>query len=211
MILDLSAVTDSLIDLVKDNWSSAPIWAELGLGGPAFTPTFSGLAPDAIRDGGGSQLSLFLYHVESDNAQESSFWTSQMVRSPGQPVRYLPLALDLYYLLSAFSDASYAEEQQAILAVAKLDGDLAFGPSNLEKPALEFQFRGDALSDADLKKLWPVLEAVPRGVGLNLNQRKNLTDAGVAHLKGMKNLKALSIGGTEECPPVPCVVSLKLL
>src|SRR5205823_1600109 len=52
MILDLSAVTDSLIDLVKDNWSSAPIWAELGLGGPAFTPTFSGLAPDAIRDGG---------------------------------------------------------------------------------------------------------------------------------------------------------------
>jgi hypothetical protein len=155
MILDLSAVTDSLIDLVKDNWSSAPIWAELGLGGPAFTPTFSGLAPDAIRDGGGSQLSLFLYHVESDNAQESSFWTSQMVRSPGQPVRYLPLALDLYYLLSAFSDASYAEEQQAMsVAMRIFHANAAVRSDTTPTPAWSLSLTMEHRSFDELSRLW---------------------------------------------------------
>jgi len=155
MILDLSAVTDSLIDLVKDNWSSAPIWAELGLGGPAFTPTFSGLAPDAIRDGGGSQLSLFLYHVESDNAQESSFWTSQMVRSPGQPVRYLPLALDLYYLLSAFSDASYTEEQQAMsVAMRIFHANAAVRSDTTPTPAWSLTLTMEHRSFDELSRLW---------------------------------------------------------
>ncbi len=155
MILDLSAVTDSLIDLVKDNWSSAPIWAELGLGGPAFTPTFSGLAPDAIREGGGSQLSLFLYHVESDNAQESSFWTSQMVRSPGQPVRYLPLALDLYYLLSAFSDASYAEEQQAMsVAMRIFHANAAVRSDTTPTPAWSLTLTMEHRSFDELSRLW---------------------------------------------------------
>src|SRR6516165_2945332 len=48
MTLDLSAVTDSLIGLVKSQWTTAPIWTELG-GGPTFTPNFTGLAPDAAR------------------------------------------------------------------------------------------------------------------------------------------------------------------
>ena len=120
MILDLSAVTDGLIDLVKSQWAAAPIWAELGAVGPTFTPTFTGLAPDAIRDGNGPQLSLFLYHVESDNAQESTFWSPQMLRSPGQPVRYLPLALNLFYLLSAYSEASYTEEQEAMSVALRI-------------------------------------------------------------------------------------------
>ena len=51
MTLDLSAVTDSLIGLVKSQWTTAPIWTELGGGGagPTFTPNFTGLAPDAAR------------------------------------------------------------------------------------------------------------------------------------------------------------------
>ena len=155
MILDLSAVTDSLIDLVKNNWAAAPIWAELGLGGPAFTPTFSGLAPDAIRDGGGSQLSLFLYHVESDNAQESTFWTSQMVRSPGQPVRYLPLALDLFYLLSAFSDASYAEEQQAMsVAMRIFHANAAVRSDTTPTPAWSLTLTMEHRSYDELSRLW---------------------------------------------------------
>jgi hypothetical protein len=120
VILDLSAVTDGLIDLVKSQWAAAPIWAELGAVGPTFTPTFTGLAPDAIRDGNGPQLSLFLYHVETDNAQESTFWSPQMLRSPGQPVRYLPLALNLFYLLSAYSEASYTEEQEAMSVALRI-------------------------------------------------------------------------------------------
>jgi hypothetical protein len=117
MTLDLSAVTDTLIGLVKNEWTSAPIWTEIGGNppGPTFTPNFTGLAPDAVRQQAGPQLSMFLYHVESDNASESVFWQYQMLGQPGgSPTRLLPLALDLFYLLFAFSETSYAQEHEAM-------------------------------------------------------------------------------------------------
>jgi len=120
VLLDLSAITDALIDHVKNQWATAPIWAELGLGGPSFTPNVTGLAPDRVRDGDGPQLSIFLYHVESDNAREALWWKPEMLRSGGQPVRYLPLALSLYYLVSAFSEGSYSDEQQAMSVALRL-------------------------------------------------------------------------------------------
>jgi hypothetical protein len=114
MTFDLSAVTDSLIKLVSDQWDSAPIWAELG----GITPpnfTFTGLAPDAARSAGGAQLSMYLYHVEPNNAQENRFWRPQMLNGTGgEPVQFLPLALDLFYLLFAYSETSYADEQEAM-------------------------------------------------------------------------------------------------
>ena len=113
MIFDVSSVTDGLLGLVKSAWPTAPIWSELG-GGPTFTPNFTGLAPDAIREESGPQLSLFLYHAEPSNEREALFYRPQMQRGSGPPVEYLPLALNLYYLLSAYAEKSYAEEQQAI-------------------------------------------------------------------------------------------------
>jgi hypothetical protein len=120
VILDLSAVTDGLIDLVRNQWSTAPIWAELGLANPKFTPNISGLAPDAMRKLDGPQLGIFLYHVEANNAQENTMWSSQILRNPGQPVRYLPFALDLFYLVSAYSEKSYYEEQQAMSVALRI-------------------------------------------------------------------------------------------
>jgi hypothetical protein len=116
MTLDLSAITDSLIGLVKSQWTTAPIWAEIGSpSAPAFTPSFTGLAPDAARQQPGPQLSLFLYHVEPDSARETLFWQPQLAAAPGgAPTRFLPLALDLYYLLFAYSETSYSEEQEAM-------------------------------------------------------------------------------------------------
>jgi hypothetical protein len=117
MTLDLSAVTDSLISLVRSQWATAPIWTEIGGSPPAprFTPSFTGLAPDAALQQPGPQLSLFLYHVEPDNAREALFWQPQLASAPGgSPTRFLPLALDLYYLLFAYSEASYSEEQEAM-------------------------------------------------------------------------------------------------
>jgi hypothetical protein len=117
MTLDLSAVTDSLIGLVKSQWTTAPIWMETGASPPApgFTPSFSGLAPDAARQAPGPQLSMFLHHVEPDNARETLFWQPQLASVPGSPpTRFLPLALDLYYLLFAYSETSYTEEQEAM-------------------------------------------------------------------------------------------------
>lgn len=114
MTLDLSAVTDSLIGLVRNQWATAPIWTELGQG-PTFTPTFTGLAPDQVKQNPGPQLSMYLYHVEQDNAHESLFWQPQMLDGAGgEPVRFLPLALDLFYLLFAYSQTSYTEEQESM-------------------------------------------------------------------------------------------------
>ena len=76
---------------------------------------FTGLAPDALREGGSPVLSMYLYHVESDNATESLFWQSQILGQPGgSPTRFLPLALDLFYLLFAYSETSYAQEHEAM-------------------------------------------------------------------------------------------------
>ena len=119
MILDLSAVTDSLIGLVKSQWATAPLWVELGAG-PSFTPNFTGLAPDAARAESGPQLSMYLYHAESDNAQESLFWQPQILDGTGEPVRFLPLALDLYYLLFAYSQTNYTQEQEAMSVALRI-------------------------------------------------------------------------------------------
>lgn len=119
MTLDLSAVTDSLLGLVKSQWTTAPIWTEIAASPPAptFTPSFTGLAPDAVRQAPGPQLALYLYHVEADNAREALFWQPQLASATtpgGEPVRFLPLALNLYYLLFAYSETSYTEEQEAM-------------------------------------------------------------------------------------------------
>lgn len=160
MILDLSAVTDALTDLVRSQWASAPIWAELGLGSPAFTPNISGLAPDAIREADGPQLSMFLYHVESDNARESTWWSPEMVRSAGQPVRYLPFALDLYYLLSAYSRSNYAQEQQAMsvaLRIYHANAVVRSGPPSPPDPgplAWQLTLTMEHRSYDELSRLW---------------------------------------------------------
>jgi hypothetical protein len=118
MTFDLSAITDSLIHLVESQWPSAPIWSEIGGKGPpnaSFTPSVTGLAPDAAYKQSGPQLGLYLYHVESNNAVEATFWEPQMLNdSPGQPVRFLPFALDVFYLLYAYSEFNFIEEQQAM-------------------------------------------------------------------------------------------------
>ena len=123
MTLDLSAVTDSLIGLVKSQWTTAPIWTEVAGSPPAptFTPNFTGLAPDAARKASGPQLSIYLYHVEPDNAREALFWQPQMLGvSGGEPTQFLPLALDLFYLLFAYSETSYTEEQEAMSVALRI-------------------------------------------------------------------------------------------
>ncbi len=121
MTLDLSAITESLIQLVKGQWGSAPIWTELG-GGPTFHPNFTGLAPDAARQQSGPQLSMYLYHVESDNAQQSLSWQPWMLSAGGEPIRFQPLALDLFYLLFAYCDADtgWTQEQEAMSVAMRI-------------------------------------------------------------------------------------------
>jgi hypothetical protein len=111
VIFDLSVVTDTLKRLVDTEWPNAPLWTPAT---PLFAVDVTGLSPDAIRQGQGAQLSLYLYHLEEDKATESLFWAPQAQSAGGPPLRYQPLALDLYYLLSAYAEGSYVHEQQAM-------------------------------------------------------------------------------------------------
>jgi hypothetical protein len=123
MTLDLSEITESLIGLVKDQWSTAPIWTQLG-GSPTFTPNwnFSGLAPDLAKQQAGPQLSMYLYHVESDNAREAMFWQPWMQDAGGQPIRFTPFALNLFYLLFAYSESEtgWTQEQEAMSVALRI-------------------------------------------------------------------------------------------
>ncbi|MGH3124794.1 MAG: DUF4255 domain-containing protein [Streptosporangiaceae bacterium] len=104
-------MTDTLKRLVDAEWPNAPLWTPAT---PLFAVDVTGLSPDAVRQGQGAQLSLYLYHVEEDKATEGLFWTAQSQSAGGPRLRYQPLALDLYYLLSAYAEGNYVHEQQAM-------------------------------------------------------------------------------------------------
>jgi hypothetical protein len=159
VVLDLSAVTDGLINLVKNAWTSAPIWTEIPSTGP-FTLGVTGFAPDRLKDLSGPQLSIFLYHVESDNSQQSNFWAPQMVTSPGQPVHYLPLALNLFYLVSAYSEARYIDEQQAMSVALRLFHANAVVRSEPGvTPVWELRLTMEHRSYDELSRLWQATTA----------------------------------------------------
>jgi hypothetical protein len=110
-LLDLSIVTDRLINLLNEKvtpgtLNSSPLWASIS----SFTINVTGNPPDTLRDAGECQLSLYLFHVESDKFQKNApVGVSRDAQIPSQP-----LSLNLYYLLSAFSKAGYVEEQRAM-------------------------------------------------------------------------------------------------
>ena len=167
MTFDLSAITDSLINLVTKSWDSAPLWGELELGSPpapppTFTPKISGLAPDVLGKEAGPQLSLFLYHVEANNSVESLFWAPQSLSSaagPGQPVRFLPFALNLYYLMSAYSEENYHQEQQAMSVALRIFHANPIVRDPLGSPPWELTLTMEHRSYDEMSRLWQATTA----------------------------------------------------
>jgi Pvc16 N-terminal domain len=109
-VLDLSLVTNTLINLLEKYVTTlSPLWTSLGAGGQ-FPLSFSGAMPDAVRKQPGCQLTFSLFHVTEDKFQRNSALLNQRA----QMIPFQPMALDLYYLLSAFADHQYQHEQQAM-------------------------------------------------------------------------------------------------
>ena len=113
---DLSIVTDTLRQLLTTALNTSPVF---GGGPPPFSVNVSGQHPET-PSGSDCELSLYLFHVSPDKFLANSFWT-QAAQSGGgvgkQPVAFEPLALDLWYMLSAQSKSSFVQEQQ-VLSVA---------------------------------------------------------------------------------------------
>lgn len=130
-LLDLSLVTGLLTQTLSNYWDAAPLWATLSPGSN-FTHTISGMTPDEARQttaGGGCQVTVSLIHIEPSKFNRNFVAWSNPADPVGsnppppraQLIPALPLALDLYYFVSAWSDAtpptSSIQEQQAISIV----------------------------------------------------------------------------------------------
>jgi hypothetical protein len=126
-LFDLSIVTDRLIELVKTYRDRSPIFPLSGsplVASPTFTIDVTGAAPDAARgaNGGACVLSVYLFHIAPDKHQRN---TPLPLRPPVSPpaherlrvpaIPFHPLALDLYYLVTAWAPGTqYVQEQQAM-------------------------------------------------------------------------------------------------
>ncbi|HME37159.1 MAG TPA: Pvc16 family protein [Candidatus Sulfotelmatobacter sp.] len=115
-VLDLSLVTNTLISMLENYVTTAsPLWQALVSTGNTFDLAFSGAMPDAVRKLSGCQLTFSLIHVTQDKFQRNSPLLNQGVSHPrAQTIPFQPMSLDLYYLLTAFSDQQYQQEQQAM-------------------------------------------------------------------------------------------------
>jgi hypothetical protein len=107
-VLDLSIITDRLLAILQTAVDSSPLWTINGGTIPKFTIEISGSMPGSVRDGSGCQLSLYLYHVAPDRNQRNSPAIGPSL------VRQRPFGLELCYMLTAFSQKDYVQEQQAM-------------------------------------------------------------------------------------------------
>jgi hypothetical protein len=111
--LDLSIVTDHIIDELRAAKDATRLWEEIS----KFDIGFSGALPHHARksDDAGCTISLYLFHVSPSAAHRSTFPLGGQARTSPRH----PLGLTLYYLLSAHAADSYRQEQQAMSIALK--------------------------------------------------------------------------------------------
>ena len=98
---DIASITDA----IHDDLNAA---VQAAIGG-AFTVTVSRSSPETTRKQP-CQLTFYLMHVGRD-----PYWRNGPVAGPTPQLNTSqPLSLNLYYLLSAWSDARYEQEQRAM-------------------------------------------------------------------------------------------------
>jgi hypothetical protein len=167
-VVDLSSITDRLIGLLTDCRDNSSLWNPDNLPvnpGPPFTITPTGLSPESVRTLGDCQLTLYLFHVTEDKFQKNLDVPGQT--SPTVPlIRYTPLSLDLYYLLTAFSKNNYVQEQQAMTVAMRCFHDnpivklnVIFGAQVVNE---EFTLTMETENLDELSRLWQSFAVPPR-------------------------------------------------
>jgi hypothetical protein len=114
-LLDLSIITHDLVAQLDDYVKHSKLSEEDDLTTPPSI-VVSGSAPDVTRPlVEGCQLSVLLFHVAPDKFYRNTYPTG----GPAQRVPEQPLALALYFLVTAFSPKGHVEEQQAMSIALK--------------------------------------------------------------------------------------------
>lgn len=118
-VLDLSLVTDRLLTLLETTTQTSRLWGLTGAPpvnpGPSFTIVFTGLRPDDPTIKPGCQVSLYLFHVSPERFHRNTHPLGGRHREGAEH----PLALSLYYLLSAHAIGNHAQAQQAMSIALK--------------------------------------------------------------------------------------------
>lgn len=93
--------------------------------------------------------------------------------------------------------------------MTKLGAHVDKGTPHENKPILRVEFFSDkSIKDADLAKLKPLLDKVQMPVLLHINEQHEITNAGIADLKGTKSIEVLWIGKAKKLTPA-CLTHLQ--
>lgn len=163
-VLDLSIVTELLISTVSDYWPNSQLWSTL-FSDAFFKPNITGLTPEAVRNQETCQLTISLIHVEPSKSQRNFVYPQgQPANSPSpraQTIPALPLGLDLYYFVTAYSNQNYQQEQQAISIVLNcfhqnpiLRTNVTFPGSPSEVAREEFTLTMEIESVDSISRFW---------------------------------------------------------
>ena len=126
-VLDLSIVTDLLIQTITNSWNSSPLWGSLP-DESFFIPSISGQTPESVRSAGGCQITVSLIHIESNKFNRNFVYPPPAQPPPLNPtsprvrsiVPYLASRPRPFLLPSApSSDQNYHQEQQAMSVVLR--------------------------------------------------------------------------------------------
>ena len=154
---DLASISGFLVDLVRSCSDSSAAWNPDGTHPPPghdFTLEVSGLAPDAVRALGNCQLSIYLFHVAADPFNRNQPLDG---RFPGL-VPYLPLGLNLFYLVTAYDQETAAHEQRAMSIAMKCLHEHPIIRTNLtvlgQNSPVELTVTLEANSVDEMSRLW---------------------------------------------------------
>src|SRR6266700_7900652 len=154
-VLDLSIITDTLIEQLKSCIQDSPLWAtEVP---PVITPptiAVTGAQPEAVRKEGNCQLSLYLFHVAQDKFQRNS----PVMGPRSSVIPQQPLSLDLYYLLTAYAGKNYTQEQQAMSIALRCFYNKPIIKTVVQgDPHQEFTLSMEVESADELGRLWQAI------------------------------------------------------
>src|SRR5262245_20967210 len=95
--LDISSVTDRVVDHLTTAVMAWPGWTTNGGSVAPFNLDVSGKMPETVRNLGGCQLTMYLFHVTAD----ASTRNTPLAGKTAQPNKSHAIGLTLYYLLTA--------------------------------------------------------------------------------------------------------------
>jgi hypothetical protein len=144
---DLSIVSTTILNRLQ---------SYLNVNGGTFI-SLSGLMPDAVRtkDSSACNLNFALFHVTEDKFQRNA-----PLNGRAQMLPFQPMSLNLYYLLTAFCEKDFTQEQQAMslalqffyqTPIVKMEVDLPGISTPVDE---EFVLSMEMESSDELSRLW---------------------------------------------------------